>query len=70
MEQHMQKRHRFKHTTTLEERLADEAGQLRDKAKALPAGAEKDGLLRKASQCDTASHLTEWLNSPGLRQPT
>lgn len=66
----MQKRRRFRHTTTLEERLADEAGQLRHKAETLPAGAEKEGLLRKARQCDIASHLTEWLNSPGLRQPT
>jgi hypothetical protein len=70
MEQRMQKRRRFIHTTTLEERLADEAGQLRDQAKMLPAGAERENLLRKAKQCDTASHITEWLNSPGLRQPT
>jgi hypothetical protein len=66
----MQKRRRFIHTTTLEERLADEAGQLRDQAKMLPAGAERESLLRRAKQCDTASHITEWLNSPGLRQPT
>ena len=66
----MQKRRRFIHTTTLEERLADEAGQLRNKAELLPAGAEREYLLRRAKQCDTASHITEWLNSPGLRQPT
>jgi hypothetical protein len=70
MEQRMQKRRRFIHTTTLEESLAEEAGQLRDQAEMLPAGAEREHLLRKAKQCDTASHITEWLNSPGLRQPT
>jgi hypothetical protein len=34
-----------------------------------PAGAEKDELLRKAGQADTAAQLNEWANSPGFQSP-
>jgi len=66
----MQKRRRFKHTSSLVERLAEEAKRLRAEAKLLPAGAVRDNVLRKLRQAETASHLTEWLNSPGLKPPT
>ncbi|WP_347339178.1 hypothetical protein [Bradyrhizobium paxllaeri] len=69
IEQIMQKRRRFKHTTTLEERLAKEAKQLREEAGLLPPGPVRDGLLRRARQDETASHMTEWLNSRGLQPP-
>ena len=65
----MQKRRRFKQTTSLEERLAEEAIRLRAKAKSLPPGPERDGLLRKARQDEAASHMSEWLSSPGLQSP-
>lgn len=42
----------------------------RDEAQALPPGKERDALLKKARQLDTASHINEWLSSPGLRPPT
>jgi hypothetical protein len=35
----------------------------------LPAGKNRDALLRKARQIDTASHINEWLSSPGLQTP-
>jgi hypothetical protein len=54
---------------TLEERLADETKRLRDEAASLPAGAAREAVLRKARQAETGSHMTEWLNSPGLRTP-
>jgi hypothetical protein len=41
-------RRRFKQTLSLEERLAQEAERLREQAKQLPAGAERETLLRKA----------------------
>jgi hypothetical protein len=63
----MKKRRRFKQTTSLKERLASFAEQTRAKASALRPGAEKEALLRKARQADTASHLDDWTNSPGLR---
>jgi hypothetical protein len=62
-------RRRIKQTQSLEERLADEAKLLRETAKSIPPGAERDRLLRKARQDETALHLTEWLSSPGLRPP-
>ena len=62
-------RRRFKQTQSLEERLAEEAERLREEAKLLPPGAERETLLRKARQCDTGSHMSEWLRSPELRPP-
>jgi hypothetical protein len=35
----------------------------------LPPGAERDTLLKNTSQADTAAHLDEWANSPGLQPP-
>jgi hypothetical protein len=65
----MQKRRRFKQSTALKDRLASFAKEARESASKLPAGAEKDNMLRKARQADTASHLDDWANSPGLEPP-
>jgi hypothetical protein len=45
------------------------AKETRDKAVQLRPGPEKDALLKKARQADTASKLDEWANSPGLQPP-
>ena len=58
-----------KQTASLQDRLASFAKNVREKASLLPPGAEKDDLLRKARQADTASHLDDWVNSPGLQSP-
>jgi hypothetical protein len=68
MELRMEKRRRIKHTTTLEVRLAQEAEKLRARARTLPH-VERQPLLQKARQLETASHVNEWLLSPGLRAP-
>jgi hypothetical protein len=65
----MTKRRRFKQSQTIEQRLADEAKRLREEAKLLPPGAAKEAKLRKARQCETGSHMSEWLRSPGLQSP-
>jgi hypothetical protein len=62
-------RRRFKQTVSLEERLADEAKRLREKAKSLPPGAVREDLIRRARQAETGSHMSEWLRSPGLQPP-
>ena len=62
-------RRRFKQIRTFPDRLSDFAREARERAEKLPPGTEKDDLLRKARQADTAFHLEEWLNSPGLRPP-
>jgi hypothetical protein len=65
----MMQRRRFKHTSSLEERLSKEAKRLRAKAKLLPPGAARDEMIRRARQVEIAAHLmNEWLTSPGLRR--
>jgi hypothetical protein len=63
-------RHHVQHQNPFEERLASHARRLRDEAKQLQPGIERDELIRKARQAETASHLTAWLTSPGLAPPT
>lgn len=65
----MHKRRHFAQTETLEDRLAAEAIELREKAKVMPPGLERDLLLRKARQAETGAHMSEWLRSSGLRPP-
>ncbi|MBR1288656.1 MULTISPECIES: hypothetical protein [Bradyrhizobium] len=65
----MQLRRRIKQTTSLEERLTEQALRLRDEAKSLPPGIERERAIRKARQAETGAHISEWLNSPGLQSP-
>lgn len=65
----MLQRRRFKQTRSLPERLAEEAKRLRDQAKLLPDGPLREQVMRKARQCETGSHMTEWLQSSGLEPP-
>jgi hypothetical protein len=53
MEQRMPVRRRFTQTTSLEERLAKEATQLRKQAQGTPPGVERDLLLRRAEIAST-----------------
>jgi len=62
----MAKRKRIKHEKTFRERLAEEVQRFKDAAEKLPPGSHaKELLLRRARQAETASHLHEWLMSPG-----
>jgi hypothetical protein len=65
----MQQRRRIKQVRSLEERLAVQAKKLREEAKLLPPGAEREALMRRARQAETGAHMTEWLTSPGLQPP-
>jgi hypothetical protein len=56
--------------STFEQRLAEHKAILERKAAQLKPGPRRDQLLRKARQIDTARHINEWLNSPGLKAPT
>ena len=66
----MQRRRRFKQTTSLKDRLASFAEEIRKKAAELRTGPEKEARLKKARQADTATHIEDWMKSPGLRPPT
>jgi len=62
-------RRRFKNTLTFPDRLKTFAEELKAKASQLRPGPERDALLRRARQADTAAHIDEWANSPGLQPP-
>lgn len=65
----MQQQRRFKQQPSLQDRLASFATLARENASLLRPGAERDELLRKARQAETAAHLNEWASSPGLQPP-
>lgn len=60
----------FKQTTSLEQRLAEEAQRLREAADMAERIQDRDMLLRKARQAETAAHVKEWITSRGLQPPT
>lgn len=65
----MPKRRRFKQIETFTDRLATFANLMRERASLLPSGIEKEELLSKARRADTAAHMNDWVNSPGLQPP-
>jgi len=60
---------RFKQNLSLRDKLDAWAKEVREQAAKLPPGPERDALLRKAGQAETARHLEDWASSPGLRPP-
>jgi hypothetical protein len=65
----MQRRRRFKQQTTLQDRIAEWAAGVREQANEMQHGSERDELLRKLHQAETAMHLEDWANSTGLQAP-
>ena len=53
----------------VQDRLMLEAMRLEDEANKLPPGSLRDARIRKDRQAVTASHVNEWLSSPGLQGP-
>jgi hypothetical protein len=63
-------RRRFKNILSFPDRLDQEIERLRAEAEKLPLGShEREILLRKARQAETAMHVNDWLSSPGLQPP-
>jgi hypothetical protein len=62
-------RRRVKHVASFEDRLAYEAHRFKEQAQALPPGPQRDDLLRKARQAETAAHINKWLKLPSLAAP-
>jgi hypothetical protein len=54
---------------TIEAKWHQQSEAARDEAKKLPQGKERDTLVRKARQLETASQINQWLSSPELRPP-
>jgi hypothetical protein len=66
----MQSRPHFpQNTISLYQRLNEEAQRLRKEARGTQPGVERERLIRKARQAETASHIDKWLSSPGLQAP-
>jgi hypothetical protein len=65
----MKKRNRTKQTTTLEQRLAEQAERLKMQARQLPLGKAREMLLRQAREAEITAHINGWLTSPGLQPP-
>jgi hypothetical protein len=65
-----QKRRRIKHEKSFQQRLAEEAQRFKEAAQKAPPGSHaQELLLRRARQAETASHINEWVSSPGLQPP-
>ena len=62
-------RRSFKENGPLDQRLTEQAERLRKEAQGTPPGVMRDKLIRQARQAETASHIQEWLSSPGLQPP-
>lgn len=64
-----QRRRRFKQQLSLEVRLSAWAKTVQQEAVKLPPGPQREAMIRKARQAETASHVNEWANSAGLQPP-
>ena len=62
-------RRRFKNFLSFPDRLDQEAARLRAQVEKLPQGHERELLMRKIRQAETAMHIDEWVSSSGLQAP-
>ena len=60
---------RFVQTVPLIERLDQESQRIKEEAKKLPPGKERQEMLCKARQADIAASITQWISLPGLEPP-
>jgi hypothetical protein len=54
---------------TIEQKWRQQIEEVKTEAGKLPHSRERDALLKKARQLETASHTCEWLSSPELQPP-
>jgi hypothetical protein len=59
----------FQESASLDQRLTEQAGWLRQEAQSTPHGIVRDKLIREARQAETVPHIQEWISSPGLQPP-
>ena len=64
----MQRRRSAPHT--FEENIAAEKAKLEAQIAKLKPGPQMDALRKKIRQLETASHMSDWLSSPGLQSPS
>ena len=66
----MSKRRRVKPALSFFDRLKMEAQRLRQEAENKPSGPDRDELVTKVRQVETALRIANWVSSPGLKSPT
>ena len=54
---------------TIEQKWHQQSEAAKNEAEKLPHGKERDALIKKARQLETASQINQWLSSPELRPP-
>jgi hypothetical protein len=54
---------------TIEQNWRQQSEAVKNEAKKLPPGKERDALARKARHLKTASQINQWLSSPELKPP-
>jgi hypothetical protein len=54
---------------TIEQMWHQQSEAAKSDAQKLPHGKERDALVRKARQLQTASQINQWLSSPELKPP-
>jgi len=59
----------LQHSSHLEKRLDELAKRLRQKARGVPPGVEREELLRKAQAAEAASNINRWFNSREFAPP-
>ena len=52
-----------------DDQIAAEKARCKAELDKLPHGPERDKLVKKIRQLETASHMNDWLGSPGLKSP-
>ena len=54
---------------TIEQNWHYQSEEAKCEAEKLPYGKEREALVRKARQLNTASQINQWLSSPALKPP-
>jgi hypothetical protein len=54
---------------TLEQKWHEISEATKKETKKLPHGKEREALVRRARELETASHMNAWLSSPELKTP-
>jgi hypothetical protein len=57
-------RRRFKQTVSFDDRLRAFIQEILQEAEAVPPGAERSEILKKANQAEAAREIDAWANSP------
>lgn len=65
----IKRRNRRKQTVSFDERLEHAARTAHEAAGTLPEGPEREIMLTKARQAETARRINGWLASTGLQAP-